>query len=171
MVGGRAADAGVMAAARAHKAASRATRVEGAPITIVLVACAKKKLKVEAKARDLYTSALFKKARGYAERNGDQWFILSALHGLVDPEKRLRPYNVTLRNYGKRERELWALGRVLPALTTVAPAGSKIIVLAGRAYFENLEPELLRRGFEVVIPMRGMDLFLMMRWLKDAEGI
>jgi hypothetical protein len=49
----------------------------------VLVSCVKDKLDHPAPAKDLYTSDLFRKARGYAERVGVPWFILSSEHGLV----------------------------------------------------------------------------------------
>lgn len=63
----------------------------------ILVACCGRKLKDAAPAADLYISSLFKKSRTYAEQRG-RWFILSALHGLVDPTAMIAPYNVTLRS-------------------------------------------------------------------------
>lgn len=172
MVGCKPKDHDLMKAARDYREKierERAARPERAPITIVLVACAKNKKKTEAVAADLYTSALFKKNKAYAERHGDLWFILSALHGLVEPKKMLKPYNVTLKSYRRREREQWAHCRVLPDLTREAPKGSKIIILAGRTYFEYLEPELIKRGYQVEIPMRGMDIYQMFRFLKSVQ--
>src|SRR4051794_5113257 len=52
--------------------------------SITLVACCGPKLGSPARAADLYVSQLFKKVRTYVERRG-RWFILSARHGLVDP--------------------------------------------------------------------------------------
>ena len=63
---------------------------------IGIVACSKTKLATPAPAKDLYTSPLFKAARAYCERTYDRWFILSALHGLVEPETVIEPYDVTL---------------------------------------------------------------------------
>ena len=174
IAGGGAADYDLMLGARAGKErraeGERAVRAEAKPQTIVLVACAKKKRKAEAAAEDLYTSALFRKARQYAERRAARWFILSALHGLVEPKVVLKPYNVTLRSYRKKEREEWAQAKVLPALLSQAPEGSRIVILAGRIYFEHLEPELVRRGYRVEIPMRGMDIYEMLRFLKSKNG-
>ena len=59
---------------------------------VVLVACAKSKVSQPAAAKDLYSSARFRKARAYAEKLGDPWFILSAEHGLVAPDEWLAPY-------------------------------------------------------------------------------
>jgi hypothetical protein len=153
----------------AGKGQDESRAVESAPLTIVLVACSKKKGKGEARAEDLYTSALFRKARTYAERRGDRWYILSALHGLTEPGQLLAPYNVTLRSFTRGERQEWARRRVMPRLIAAAPAGSKIVILAGRTYFEYLEGELISRGYRVEIPMRGMDIYAMMRFLKEQN--
>lgn len=173
MIGGRPADEELMRTARAYNARldrEREARPQPEPQTIVLVACSKKKAKAEVRAEDLYTSAIFKKARAYAERHGDRWYILSALHGLTEPSQLLKPYNVTLREYRRREREQWAHCHVLSRLPRTAPRGWKIIILAGRTYFEHLEPELIRRGYQVEIPMRGMDIYAMLRFLKEQDN-
>jgi hypothetical protein len=49
---------------------------------IGLVGCVKDKVNVPTKARDLYVSPLFVGRRRYVERTCDQWWILSAAHGL-----------------------------------------------------------------------------------------
>jgi hypothetical protein len=72
---------------------------------IVLIACASKKGSSKAKAKDLYTSTLFKSSLSYANRiNADKIYILSALHHLLDLEVEIEPYNVTLSNVSKGQR-------------------------------------------------------------------
>ena len=44
-------------------------------------------------------------ARRYAETHAERWYILSAAHGLVDPERIIDPYDISLngrkcRSYG-----------------------------------------------------------------------
>jgi hypothetical protein len=73
---------------------------------VVLVACCGPKLKEPVPAADLYISDLFKKARTYAERRG-RWFILSALHGLLDPSAVVAPYDVTLKKMPAAKRREW----------------------------------------------------------------
>lgn len=46
--------------------------------TIALVACSARKLDRRAKARDLYTGALFRASVRFAEAHGWPWFVLSA---------------------------------------------------------------------------------------------
>ena len=132
-------------------------RVERPPQTIVLVSCAAQKQKTPARAADLYTSPLFRRAREFAEAHGDAWFILSALHGLLHPERITAPYEFTLKECRRREREQWAW-RVLCELRSAAPPGSRIIILAGKLYREHLEYELTRCGYTVEVPMRGMGI-------------
>ena len=74
--------------------------------SIILVACCGPKLPEPAPAADLYVSSLFKKARTYAERRG-RWFILSALHGLLNPTKEIAPYDVTLKKLPAQKRREW----------------------------------------------------------------
>ncbi len=65
---------------------------------IVLISCASKKRDVACKARELYQSTLFKLSLAYAETlNADHIFILSALHGVVDLNSIIEPYNITIK--------------------------------------------------------------------------
>lgn len=153
---------------RAKRREREAARVELPPQTIVLVACAKKKATEPRPARDLYTSTLFRKARNFAASQGDNWFILSALHGLVSPDEILAPYEFKLTKLSKREREQWA-GRVYSHLRSIAPSGSTIIILAGKLYRDGLEGLLVKDGYKVEVPMRGMGLFEMIKFLAEKE--
>ena len=61
---------------------------------------------------------LFKKAVAWAERQGHQWFVISALHGLVTPNQTIAPYDYSLRDRrGSRERESWAHLAITSQLT------------------------------------------------------
>src|SRR2546428_6118971 len=91
------------------------------PVTrIGLVACAKSKRNEALPAQELYSSELFKKAIRYSRRNYDRWYILSARHGLVEPNSVLDPYDETLNRKSRLQREIWArsvfqqLLRVIP---------------------------------------------------------
>jgi len=64
---------------------------------IILIACVSKKGKLKTKAKDLYTSQLFKSSLSYVYRkNPDKIFILSAVHHLPDLNNGIEPYNVAL---------------------------------------------------------------------------
>lgn len=49
-------------------------------------------------AADLYCSSLWHKRRRYAEASGGPWLILSALHGLILPDKGIATYDTTIDN-------------------------------------------------------------------------
>ena len=73
---------------------------------IVLISCSNKKQDRKSKAKDLYVSDLFKKSLAYAQKlNPDKIFILSALHHLLDLDKEIEPYNVTLSYVSPKNRK------------------------------------------------------------------
>ena len=133
--------------------------------TLYLVSCVGKKRLTRAPARCLYTSGWFQKARTYVETTGRPWFILSAKHGLLDPETVIRPYNKTLNDARRAKRRLWAW-KVLDRLKAHLDGVDSVVVLAGKRYREVLEPELLARGIDVCVPMRGLRIGEQLSWLK-----
>ncbi len=62
------------------------------PGFLVVVSCGKEKIWDRhphvgpTQARNAYTSSVFRAGRRYAERFADQWVILSAKYGLIEPE-------------------------------------------------------------------------------------
>jgi hypothetical protein len=133
--------------------------------TLALVACVAQKLDRPAPARELYTSPWFIKARDYVEGQGYAWRVLSALHGLVEPERVLDPYNLTLDRLSPKLRLLWALG-VLRQIDKL-PRPERVVILAGRRYREHLAVELLDRGYVVEVPMAGLGIGEQLQWLKE----
>jgi cytoplasmic iron level regulating protein YaaA (DUF328/UPF0246 family) len=108
----------------------------------------------------LYVSTLFVGRRRYVERTCSQWWILSALHGLVSPEEVLQPYDVTLKDAGRAARRAWS-HKVLAALDDrVAPrAGDVVEIHAGAEYRDfGLEQGLQQRGVTVLVPTARMPL-------------
>ena len=131
---------------------------------ISLASCVSQKLHVPAPARDLYTSTWFIKARGYADRTGQPWFVLSAKHGLVHPDDVIAPYDLTLNNMPVTDRRAWArsaLAQLSPHLDNVG----SVTFLAGLRYREFLEPSLMSRGLNVSVPMEGLRIGEQLGWL------
>jgi hypothetical protein len=135
---------------------------------ICLVSCVKSKAKKENKARNLYTSALFEKARKVAESEFDKWYILSAKYGLVSPNKVIQPYEQTLNQMGQKERIAWAKDVCIKLKKIVGPS-DKITFFAGLNYRENLIEELEKLGCEVEFPMEGMSIGNQLKWLSFSE--
>jgi hypothetical protein len=140
--------------------------IAAATDALYLVACVKTKLKSKAPAKDLYISSLFTKSRRYVESKGGHWRILSAKHGLVEPDQVIGPYEMTLNKMGIADRREWA-ARVLKELVSLEPLPKQVVMLAGTRYRELLIPELQRRGIEVVIPMEGLAFGEQLSWLDS----
>ena len=121
---------------------------------IGLVGCGARKLARAAPARELYTGTLFRLASAYAERVCDEWYVLSALFGLVHPDKVLEPYDHALTGVPITGRRIWGTG-VFNHLEAMGLCGRDThwVILAGRTYREFLTPHL--RG-TMEIPLDGL---------------
>jgi hypothetical protein len=137
------------------------------PVRVALVACVKSKQPSPAPAKDLYTSTLFRGMRAFAEANADAWYILSAEHGLLDPDQVTAPYERTLNKMGKAARQEWA-ARVQRQLAAVLPARAEVIILAGERYREGLVPLLESRGYGVSIPLQGLPFGRQLQRLRET---
>lgn len=82
-----------------------------------LVGCGKKKLSLRAPAHLLYQGSLFRKSYACALKFCDRVLILSALYGVLDPEKKIDPYDLSLRDLSVDEQRAWAklVRRQLPS--------------------------------------------------------
>jgi len=133
-----------------------------------LVACAKSKRRGALPARELYSSELFKKAIRYSRRNYDKWYVLSAKHGLVEPETVLEPYDEVLSRKSRSQREAWA-NDVLQQLLTVLTGYEDCTVFfhAGTKYREVLLASLSERGYHCEVPLEGLGIGEQLAWYKS----
>ncbi|MBI3292781.1 MAG: hypothetical protein HYZ73_08255 [Elusimicrobia bacterium] len=132
---------------------------------VYLVTCTEKKSDRRRQAKNLYTSDLFVLTRQLVEyflRRRKQaekglWFILSAEHRLVKPGRVIKPYDLLLSRQSRSYRKQWS-EQVCNTLTKEVhrykwiPSRTPIIIFAGKAYWEFLEPLLNDNGFPVYIP-------------------
>lgn len=128
-------------------------------------------------AETLYSASdLFRKASSWAKHYADRWLILSARHGLIEPDLPTVPYNATLNMMSASERRAWGRG-VLHSLTAyTAPGphpgaatikrGATVIILAGRKYRDPIVGPLRRLGFAVECPLEGLGIGQQKAWLK-----
>lgn len=120
---------------------------------IILISCVSKKRSHRAAAQDLYTSTLFTLNLRYARQlKPDAIFILSAKHGLLDPETIIDPYDVTLNKMSAASLRDWAdnVRGQLAARTDLER--DHFTFLAGNNYRKFLIPHL--HHYEV--PMEGL---------------
>lgn len=104
-----------------------------------------------APAKDLYQSTLFKKTRAYAEKHYDGWYILSALHRVLSPEKVIEPYDVTLAKGAPQA--IWHQ-TIAEDLARMIPPGSHLDYFGGIAY-ELVTGHLREFGYTVGFPCEG----------------
>lgn len=125
-----------------------------------LVACCSAKLTTEAPARDLYVSPLFTKSRAWVEAHTDEWAILSAQHGLVLPDIRLKPYDLSLNGMTAADVRAWAIRVNRQIRATWDPDDCTFVVLAGAKYRAALD------GLEHEVPMKGLGIGKQFQWLN-----
>ena len=126
-----------------------------------LVSCSKAKLATPAPARQMYSpSDLFRKASAYCALHCDEWYILSAKYGLVDPEKTLEPYDVTLKKMNADQKRHW--GRtVADQIRAIGPA--ELEIHAGKDYAQPL----VDAGPSLQNPLAGLSLGFRKKWYLD----
>lgn len=139
-------------------------------VHIVLVTCVKSKGTQPAAAKDLYTSALFRKERAYAERVGVPWFILSAEHGLVAPEEWLAPYERYLADTSGSYRSAWGAWAAARLDLLAGPLSDKVVEIhAGSTYLDALCPHLERLGARIVDPLHGLSMGQRLAWYGSID--
>ncbi|HKX35955.1 MAG TPA: hypothetical protein VJM79_04725 [Rhizorhapis sp.] len=129
--------------------------------TLGLIACSKSKGRHASLALLLYKGALFQKSMALARRTHDAVAILSAKHGLVDLDETIAPYEMTLNNMPKADRQAWA-ARTRAQILARYP-GYDLIYYAGENYCDGLP-----QGKQ---PMARMPLGVRLQWLdRQLKG-
>lgn len=134
---------------------------------IVLISCVKRKAESRTKCCDLYQSDLFRKSLAYARSLvPEAIFVLSAKYGLVDLEREIEPYDVTLNAMSRKDAKMWA-GRVLEQLGQVAELKEDCFTfLAAEKYRRYLLPHLSHSQ----IPMEGLRIGQQLRFLMERTS-
>lgn len=147
---------------------------------IVLISCSSKKLetRVKVKAKELYVSPLFRYSLQYAESlRPAKIFILSAKHGLLDLEKKIKPYNSTLSYVSpkkrrknlkvltKDEKRNWGKKVIKDLSKYTNLKRAKFIVLAGQSYIEPIRKSFGDDNFEE--PLKGRNQGKRLGYLKS----
>ena len=136
---------------RTRKAVLPHSRVTSETTCVFLVSCGKNKKPSAALAKELYTSSRFQRTRASVEATGCPWFVLSAEHHLLDPEKIIEPYDKTLNGKPLEVRRAWA-EKVIEQMEDNLPPAEIIVILAGKYYYEYLIPYLNERFANVMVP-------------------
>ena len=109
--------------------------------TVCFIGCVKTKRSHKCKSKELYDSPLFHYSYKYALKNFDKVAILSAKHGLLDPEDVIEPYEVTLNNMSKQDRIEWSNKTTNQISQRYPKDHYKYYVISGKRYYEFLNIE------------------------------
>ena len=105
----------------------------------------------------------------WAEYRGYTWYVVSALYGLVQPDRELDPYDFTLKQLRTRERESWAHLVVAAELTKYVSRGSHAILLMPKLYRRYIETELIKASITFENPVEHLAIGQQIRWLKQSR--
>ena len=124
---------------------------------VAFVACSKSKADHTRPAATLYTSPLYRKSLLHALTNSKRVFILSAKHGVVPLDRRLEPYEKTLKTNSVAETAHWAT-MVESQVSTILKSGMNLSVYAGADYSKPLTQIFLKSRCRVEYPLQKLSL-------------
>jgi hypothetical protein len=122
-----------------------------------LISCSKSKGGHRDLARNMYVSPLYRKSVMVAEGWGISFSILSAKHGLLNPDDMIEPYDLTLKGASKQFKSDWAK-KVDEQIRTSIERQKHLIVLAGDDYYTPLVEAGKDSPLNFLAPMRGISL-------------
>jgi hypothetical protein len=105
----------------------------------------------------MYVSPLYRKSVLVAKGWGVPFSILSAKHGLLQPNQTIEPYDLTLKGASKQFKAEWA-AKVDTQLHKSFGPGTRLIVLAGDDYLRPLLDANVHGSLHYLAPMRGLSL-------------
>lgn len=136
--------------------------------SIVILSCTKSKLDKPSQAQDLYSaSPMFKKTLEYGKSlKPDKMYILSAKHFLVPLNKVLAPYDKTLKEMPKDEKNAWG-EKVISQMRAsgINIEKDKFIFLTGSEYMKPLLQYIPEGNIEK--PMEGRRMGERLQWLNS----
>jgi len=139
------------------------------PREIGLVSCVKSKQDQPSPAKELYTSPYFRKMRTYATMHHDEWWILSAKHGLLAPDgPPINPYDETLSGAKVAQKREWA-SQVADQLAEQGLLSEDVtlVIHAGKDYYDELLSHIEDSGVTIEIPTEGLAIGETMAWYND----
>ena len=129
--------------------------------SIVILSCTKSKLDKPSQAQDLYSaSPMFKKTLEYGKSlKPDKMYILSAKHFLVPLNKVLAPYDKTLKEMPKDEKEAWG-EKIISQMKSsgISLEKDQFVFLTGSEYMKPLLKYIPEQNIEKPMEGRRMSL-------------
>ena len=136
---------------------------------IVLLSCTKSKTDHPAPAQELYSaSPMFRKTLEYGKKlQPDKMYILSAKHHLVPLDKKLAPYDLTLKDMKADEKKAWG-EKVISQMREkgLNPEKDNFIFLTGSEYMKPLTSTLKN----IETPLANKKFGERLKWLNGQLG-
>ena len=135
---------------------------------VVLLSCTKSKTKHAAPAQELYSaSPMFQKTLEYGKSlKPDKMYILSAKHHLVPLTKTLEPYDKTLKEMPKDEKDKWGEETIKQMKSAgINPEKDQFIFLTGSEYMKPFNQYIPDSNIEN--PMEGKCFGERLKWLNS----
>lgn len=132
---------------------------------LILVGCAKAKLRMARPASELYISPLFRASWNWAENTGQESRILSAKYGLLAAKDIVDPYDVYLGDLSHGEKDSLAK-RIRIQLRGLDL--EDIVVLGGNDYVSLVRNALPK--MRIHDPLQGLNIGNRIRWLKSSTN-
>lgn len=138
---------------------------------IAFVSCSKTKKEICCPAREMFTSALFRKAFSYCKDHYDQVYILSAQYGLLNEKQMIAPYDRSMRQLSVSQRRDWALLvhiQLLDELRKQSIAWEEIELVAFYAgeNYRSFLMELFPETIPLTVPLKGLTIGKQLRYYK-----
>ena len=127
-------------------------------------------------AKDLFPSTNFMNGRAYLEALCDNYFVVSPLYGLMEPEEVVSPHE-TFENRSSQEDREWAenvfrdlMTRIPKLLKNSNKKRCKIISLLSDKFKKYLIPLVKRTDLLLEEPLMGLPIGRRISWLKNANA-
>ena len=136
--------------------------------TLGLISCTKSKQNYPCRASKMYqASDLFRKAYAYATKNYDLVAILSAKYGLLFPNDKIEPYDLTLNDMKSSLRREWA-EKVFSQMKSRLSLHdfAKVFFHAGEKYRQHMIPKLENIGIRCEVPLEHLGIGKQKAWYK-----
>lgn len=144
---------------------------------VMLIGCSKQKsvradgVKHPVAVRQFYNSPLFKKRVQLADQLGLSFYILSAKHGLLLPDRQIRYYDQEMGDLNKVNRAAWAPGVVVQWLEQLCddddPKEWTMEFHCGELYAHPLSSLLEIAGAKVEFPVAGLEIGDQLKWCNE----
>lgn len=115
-------------------------------------------------------SDLFRKAYSYATKNYDSVVILSAKYGLLFPDEKIEPYDLTLNDMNSLQRKEWT-EKVFNQMKSRLNLHDfdKVFFHAGKKYRQHLIPKLDSMGIYCEVPLKHLGIGKQKTWYKKHD--